>query len=241
MHGHGFSEEGAKRLQEQSVPDQAFKTPCLELDFNNCYKSVGEDDKYTPQTVTRNASVRDVYAFHAGILSPKWIIDQLKKREKNWGIDNLVIIDSCYSGQWVTYFDWYFADHLNSLKHTEIIVQTSCGRDEESHSDFFIPLWSKLQTTVDLQTWRRSLVNSRTRELALKQHPSLYSNIPLKDIGGGVRKVIYCGKTFSFFSNSLSDFFQNLPMIRDDGVPILCRTRILEEVMFVSSKLHAPA
>ncbi len=208
---------------------------------------MGNDKNYTPHTVTKYASVGDVYAFHAGILSPKWIIDQLKKRDKEWGIDNLVIIvlDSCYSGQWVAYFAWYFADHANSLEHTKIIVQTSCGRDEESCGGFFIPLWNKLQTTSDLQTWNRDqVVDSRTREHALKQHPSLYSNIPLTDIYGGVREVTYLLNTFRFFSNSLSDFFQNLPTIRNDGVPnppLRCRTRILEEVMFASSKLHAPA
>ena len=34
--GHGFSEDGAKLLHEQPVPDGKVKTPCLELDFNDC-------------------------------------------------------------------------------------------------------------------------------------------------------------------------------------------------------------
>ncbi len=164
--GHGLSPHSAEKLRDNPIV-YGVRSPYLPFELKNCSKMMGKG--YTPYTVTKYASAGDVVAFHSGLLSPKWVLDQLQTRDSKKD-DSLVIIivDACYSGQWVTYFN----DKNTCLDHTKVIVQTACNGDEVSYSNLFIPLWIELQnmTCEDIQ----ALSRDDSFEIPLKQTPSLY-------------------------------------------------------------------
>ncbi len=203
--GHGLSPHSAKNLRDKPIEDGYVRTPYLPWDLVNCSDMMGRGNtpqtKYTPHTVTKGASAGDVVAFHSGLLSPKWVLDQLQKRDRcSEQIASLVIIivDACYSGQWVTYFK-----ANERLEHTKVIVQTACGDDEVSYGNLFIPLWIELQKMT-----RKDIQGDDSLEFALKQTPSLYCGpgIQVQDINiDGVCEIQQGGKIFRFFSQP--DFF----------------------------------
>ncbi len=211
--GHGLSSETATKLQNNPIPVgevQTLNRKYLRWDLKDCSTMMGKE--YTPHTVTRDASAGDVIAFQSGLLSPKWVLDQLKERDrKQFKSLVIIIVDACYSGQWATYFE----RNKSLLEYTKIIVQTACSGDEVSYGNLFIPLWIELQKTnlEDIQALKSPAadlgdLHEQIDDIGLKQNPSLYCDpgIPFQgpDING-VREIIRDGNTFRFFSQP--DFF----------------------------------
>ena len=111
----------------------------------------------------------------------------------------IIIVDVCYSGQWVTYFQ----HHNKSLKRTKIIVQTASD-DKVFYGNLFMPLWIELQNLGDIQALQ---LVSPDADLGLKQNPLLHCDprITYEDING-VREIKQGDNTFRFFIKN--DLFQ---------------------------------
>ena len=196
--GHGMPEDRARQFRENPIQKGETYTHLLPLPMDHCQQGLGP--AYTPHRVTSEASKGDIYIFKSGLISPQWVLDQLEVREAQ-GVHSTVILilDSCYSGAWVDYFQ-----QQCQFSYTRVIIQTACGPNEVSYGQNFITLWVNLQELAQ-EIWDVMEISPNASPM---QQPQLYishSEFSSKVVPGCVA-VESDGRKFLFFAPT-SDFF----------------------------------
>ncbi len=174
--GHGLSQQQAEKLNEN--PPEFDNTDCTDsskmkschwkwsLIFCNDNDGLGKG--YTARSVCVDAKKGDVVVFSSGFLTPEWIVEQLRKRERGKiPLKLVLLVDSCYSGEWTK----RIADLLEhrKLNYTRLVVQMSCADDESSYGQCFIPYWCAMQNVQGDQQFSDETLNC-------KQTPTLYDS-----------------------------------------------------------------
>ena len=201
--GHGLPESLASKLRVNPISVGEYKNDLLPVSMEYS-RVLGK--AYTPHKVTSEASKGDLFLFKHGILSPKWVFEQLTKREAIGRYTTVILIlDFCYSSAWIDYFSKEI--HPCKFKFTKLIVQASCGMEQVSYGQLFIPLWVKLQEPkVDLN--KASLASGSVIQ---KQDPAFWDSdtgpeLTTRHIVPGCVEVNTIGRIFRFFEQK-SNFF----------------------------------
>ena len=200
--GHGLNEDRARQLRENPIQIGETYTDLLPLPMDLCQQGLGP--AYTPTRVTSEASKGDIYIFKSGLISPQWVLDQLKVREAQ-GVRSgtettvILILDSCYSGAWIDYFR-----QQCRFMYTKVIIHTACGSDEVSYGQNFITLWVKLQELAQ-EIWKVMEISPNASPM---QQPQLYISHPefSSEVVPGCVAVESDGRKFLFFAPT-RDFF----------------------------------
>ncbi len=189
--GHGLSQQQAKLLNEnppefdnkECKDSSKMKSCCWKWSLSNCNDGEGLGKGYTARSVCENAKKGDVVVFASGFLTPEWIVEQLRKREKNKDSGKIpftlvLLVDSCYSGVWTERIKTKLK--LDGFQNTRLVVQTSCAADEESYGRYFIPLWCALQKESNQSNQKEYA----EEELDFKQTSTYYDSYDSEPIEG---------------------------------------------------------
>ena len=205
--GHGVTADHAKTLRNAQV-DEKLVSPAWNWRLDRC-STFGEG--YTPQKMCQDVKKGDLAVFHCGFLTPQWVLEQLKQREKKKKTTTLILlIDSCFSGTWIEQFEQF--EQLDNLEYTRVIIQTACTKEEVSFGQYFLPLWVKLQEPGS----GLPLEEASQEEIPFiqQQHPSFHishrQDLEPTKLPSGCVKVEIEGKTFKFFDNG--DYFHKLSL-----------------------------
>ena len=192
--GHAISNSGAAILQQNPANDDTSRSEVWPWPFNNCSNREGINKP--PSQVTGEARQGDLVVFSSGLLTPEWVINILQDAElqQQNQIDNtiVIVVDACYSGTWVGRMRTVL--NQNPLKHTRILLQTSCGSDEEAYGQSFTPRFVNLNLGT----------NFEVDQAAPTQTPQFFDShnpdnpaAPPQDIPIGTT-----GRTFKFIKNT---------------------------------------
>ena len=143
--GHGLSEESARMLRESPACDECKKSKTWKWPLYDCEDPNGIGKN--PSEVTGNAKKGDIVVFCSGLLTPEWIVEQLRAREEDTTV--VIVVDSCYSGTWTDRMECVLDS--NPLERTRVIVQTACASDEVSYGKSFTPRFVALQEGTVLE------------------------------------------------------------------------------------------
>ena len=141
--------------------------------------------------------------FSSGLLTPEWIISVLQEAElqQQNQIDNsiLIVIDACYSGTWVGRMRT--ALNKNPLKYTRILLQTSCGPDEEAYGLSFTPRFVNLNLGTNFPVDQAA--PTQTPQFFDSHNPN-NPGAPPQDISiaGKPLYISTFGRTFKFIKNT---------------------------------------
>lgn len=143
--GNSLSDEQAKMLREEPTDDDEMTSKNWKWKLSGCNGSKGLGKGYTANTVCANAQKGDIVAYSDGFIAPEWVVEQLRKRESKSKIPFtlVLLVDACYSGAWKKRIECEL--EKKKFQNTRLVVQTSCDENEESYSEYFIPLWCDLQ------------------------------------------------------------------------------------------------
>ncbi len=194
--GHGLSQQQAKLLNEnppafdndRCTDSSEMKSCQWKWSLINCNDKEGLGKGYTARSVCENAKKGDVVVFASGFLTPEWIVEQLRKREKNEfngkiSFTLVLLVDSCYSGVWTKRIETDLLEH-SRLNYTRLVVQTSCAAEESSYGQCFIPYWCAMQNEN-----KRGKQEYSDETQNCKQTPTLYDSDHKKGNEGGVNEV----------------------------------------------------
>ena len=184
--GHAISSSGATILQ-QNPADDTCRSEVWPWPLNN-YLNLKE----SLQQVTDDAQKGDLVVFSSGLLTPEWVIGVLQEAESKAQnqFPNIIVIvvDACYSGTWVermrAELERMRAQLGNDpLKYTRILLQTSCGPDEESYGQLFTPQFVNLNLLPNYEINVRLALPTQNPQFFDSKDPSPQSQqIPIISI-----------------------------------------------------------
>lgn len=198
--GHGIPEESAHILRGTPACNSCKRSNCWKWPLYDCEDQTGIS--MTPSEVTGNAEKGDIVVFYSGLLTPEWVVEQLRERKENTTI--VIVVDSCYSGTWKYRMERVL--NSNPLEHTRVLIQTACASDEVSYGESFTPRF------VDLQ-------KGRNDQDKYGQTPTFYDSRPdgYEDCEGCVRT-----SGFIFFNQSTHGKMQTT--VPPSGIRSRCTT-----------------
>lgn len=210
--GHGISHECATTLQGGVLDKTRWKCD------NGVWKwplhdvTEGLGMPHTPETVMRGAKKGDVGIFSCGLLTPEWVLGKIEERDVDQRQSTIIIIlDSCYSGAWVDRMRKELQP--NHIKHTRVILQSSCGPGESVAGVTFTPLWHQLQVADPDELSRLPDVQARDLQSRYNKEPRFLDSDHLDDQGDGYEEIALEGHTHRFFTQR--DFFIKFAHSRD--------------------------
>ena len=193
--GHAVSNRGATILQQNPADDNTNTSEVWPWPLQDCVNPLGIN--ILPSRVTAEAQKGDLVVFSSGLLTPEWVISVLREPElqQQNQIDNtiLIVIDACYSGTWVERMRTVL--NKNPLKHTRILLQSSCGPDEEAYGKLFTPNFVNLNLGTNFEVDQAA--TTQTPQFFDSHNPN-NPGVPPQDIPIGTT-----GRNFRFINTQI--------------------------------------
>ena len=173
--GHAISNSTAAILRDNPADDGTCRSIAWPFNLPNCHSASSFHRQ--PSEVTGQAQQGDLVVFSSGLLTPEWVIEQLREADT---VDNtiVIVVDSCYSGTWVQRMRVALNGDDKELKYTRILLQTSCGPDEEAYGQLFTPHF------INLNFNKNYPINLGT------QNPQFFDSFEHKKLAISLLKII---------------------------------------------------
>ena len=220
--GHALSKGMAEKLRD-NPPGNDYKSSCWRWPLYDCQDSLCK----APKEVTEGAAKGDIVVFSSGLLSPNWVVDQLRMRERQSVKSTVVIIiDACFSGVWKVKISELL--RRSPLRYTRVLLQTSSSANEPSYGRVFTPAFYDLQNAHP-STIKKTYPESQ----CCVQNPLFYDSECLTEHSEPVVEVKINNLHFRFFNRpeSFNYFVKGISEFAN-GIPpqMKSRTCLLEEL-----------